>query len=332
MADIKKPRSGSLGFYPRKRAKRIYPRIARVSGEKVGTLAFAGYKAAMVSVVMIDNRKGSRNFGQIIVKPATVIDCPPLKILGYRAYSTTANGMRAIGEVWDDKKFAKDKDLARKINTKNLGKQNKQQLEKIEKEIEKANVSNVRLIVCTQPRQSGVGKKTPEIFELEIGGKTAKEKLEFAKQHIGSEVKVTDFAKEGELVDVIAITKGKGTQGPVKRFGVKIQGRKAAQKQRHVGAIAPQSPRRVMWTVAMAGQLGFGRRTELNKRILKVGDNGSEITPKSGFTRYGLIKGSYVVVEGSTPGPKKRLVFLRHAVRPSKVKLLVPEIKQIISE
>lgn len=325
MSNVKKPRSGSLGFYPRKRAKRMYPRITRVVGDRTGALAFAGYKVGMVRIVMTDGRKGSKNFGQSIVKPGTVIECPPLKILGFRAYVNDANGLHAAGEVWSEKL---PKDLARKINTKNLGKQSKQQLEKIEK----ANLHAVRFIVCTQPRSSGIGKKTPEIFELEVGGKSAKEKLEFAKQQLGNEIKITDFAKEGELVDVIAITKGKGTQGPVKRFGVKIQGRKAAQKQRHVGAIAPQSPRRVLWTVAMAGQLGFSRRTELNKRILKIGEDGSQINPKSGFNRYGIIKSSYIILEGTTPGPKKRLVVLRQAVRPSKVKLLVPEIRQIISE
>jgi large subunit ribosomal protein L3 len=328
MANVRKPRSGSLGFYPRKRAKRMYPRITRVVGDRTGALAFAGYKVGMVRIVMTDARKGSKNFGQSIVKPATVVECPPLKILGFRAYVNVANGLRAAGEVWSEKL---PKDLARKINTKNLGKQSKQQLEKMEK-LEKANLHSVRFIVCTQPRQSGIGKKTPEIFELEVGGKSAKEKLEFAKQQLGNEIKISDFAKEGELVDVIAITKGKGVQGPVKRFGVKIQGRKAAQKQRHVGAIAPETPARVLWTVAVAGQMGFSRRTELNKRILKIGEDGSQVTPKSGFNRYGIVKGSYIILEGTTPGPKKRLVVLRQAIRPSKVKQLVPEIRQIISE
>jgi len=322
MADVKSPRKGSLGYYPRKRAKRIYPRLTRVSGEKLGTLAFAGYKAGMVRVIMTDNRKGSRNFGQSIVKSATVIDCPPLKILGFRAYINTPNGLQSAGEVWDEKL---PKDLARKAAG---GKKSKEAMQKIDK----ADIDTVRLVVCTQPRASGIGKKTPEIFEFEIGGKNPKEKLDFAKKNIGNEIKVSDFAKEGELVDVVAITKGKGMQGPVKRFGVKIQNRKAAQKRRHVGSIAPESPARVLWTIAMAGQMGFSRRTELNKRILKIGESGKEITPKSGFNRYGVIKGSYIIVEGSTPGPKKRLIFLRQPVRLSKTKLLVPEIKQIISD
>jgi large subunit ribosomal protein L3 len=50
----------------------------------------------------------------------------------------------------------------------------------------------------------------------------------------------------------------------------------------------------------------------------------------AGFKRYGVIKGNYVLIEGSVPGSKKRLVMLRPAIRPTKVKLLIPEIKEIV--
>jgi large subunit ribosomal protein L3 len=116
--------------------------------------------------------------------------------------------------------------------------------------------------------------------------------------------------------------------GPVRRFGVKIQNRHAKQKLRHVGAIAQQVPRRVRWTARLAGQMGFQTRTELNKRVLKIG-SGSEIVPKSGFNRYGVVKSSYVMLQGSVPGPKKRLVILRNAIRPQKVKAIVPDIREI---
>jgi large subunit ribosomal protein L3 len=80
----------------------------------------------------------------------------------------------------------------------------------------------------------------------------------------------------------------------------------------------------------MAGQLGFQTRTELNKRILKIGENGEEINPKGGFKNYGIVKTNYLLLEGSVPGPKKRLVRLRAAIRPPKIRFLVPEIKEIV--
>ena len=47
--------------------------------------------------------------------------------------------------------------------------------------------------------------------------------------------------------------------------------------------------------------MGFHQRTEYNKLIMKIGNNGSEITPKGGFLRYGVINTEYVIVKGSVP-------------------------------
>jgi large subunit ribosomal protein L3 len=320
-----RPRAGSLAFWPRVRARRIYPHISVYpETDKVKVLGFAGYKTGMAHAILLDNKKGSPTFGQEISVPVTVLDCPPLKVLGLRVYESTIKGLRALNEAW-----IKDlpKDLTRKVKLKNL--KTEERLADIENNANK--ISKVRLIVSTQPRLSGIGKKKPEVFEIEIGGKDVKEKLEFAKQLLGKEINAADVLKEGELVDVVAVTKGKGTAGPVKRFGIKIQSRHAKQKRRHVGSLGQERPGKVRWTLPMAGQLGMQRRTELNKRILKIGD-GSEVTPKSGFKGYGVVKSKYVLVEGSVPGPKKRLVMFRPSIRPSKVKLLLPEIKEIVKE
>jgi large subunit ribosomal protein L3 len=270
--------------------------------------------------MLLDSRKNFPTFGQEIAVPITVLDCPPIQVVGVRAYRNTTDGLKVLSESW-----AKDlpKELKRKIHV--IPKEN---LNKIENSLER--ISKIRLLVSTQPRLSGVGKKKPEVFEVEIGGKDNKEKFEFAKQLLGKEIPIKDVLREGELVDAIAITKGKGTAGVMKRFGVKKLNRKSMKKRRHIGTLGSQTPGRVRWTIAQAGQLGFQTRTELNKRILKIGDKGQDITPKSGFNRYGVVKGNYVVLEGSVPGPKKRIIMLRPAIRPGKIKLLVPEIREIV--
>jgi large subunit ribosomal protein L3 len=317
-----KPRRGSLAFYPRKRARRIYPSIKTYPEvEKAKLLAFAGYKAGMAQAIIVDNRKESPTFGQEISVPVTIIDCPPLKVVGIRAYEKTKKGLKVFTEAWT-------KNLPKDLERKTKVKPKEENLKKIEENLEK--ISKLRLIVCTQPRLSGLKKKKPEVFEIEVGGKDLKEKFEFAKSLLGKEINIKDFAREGELVDVIAVTKGKGFAGPVERFGVKIQVRHAKKKLRHVGSLGSQVPRRVRWTVPQAGQLGFQTRTELNKRILKIGESGKEVTPKGGFTRYGIITSNYVVIEGSVPGPKKRLIMLRHAIRPGKVKFLPVEVKEVL--
>jgi len=323
MPGVKQPRRGSLAYWPRKRTSRIYPHLSVYPEEgKAKVMGFAGYKAAMAHAVMVDARKNSPSFGQEITTPITILECPPLKVIGLRVYQKTAKGLEALNEVW-----AKElsKDLARKVNAKPS---KDEKISELEKDIGK--IVKVRLIVSTQPRLSGFGKKKPEVFEIELGGKDSKEKIDFAKQILGKEVAAKDVVKEGELVDLIGVTKGKGMAGTVKRFGIRIQPRHAKKKLRHIGTLGPQTPRKVRWTVPQAGQLGFFRRTEMNKRILKIGEKGSDISPKSGFKRYGLIKSNYVVVEGSVPGSKKRLVMFRSAIRPTKLKFLVPEIREIV--
>jgi len=322
MPEVRKPREGSLAFYPRKKAARIYPNIdSYPSVDKTIPLAFAAYKVGMAHVMVLDNRKNSPTYGMQISIPVTILEVPPLKVIGVRFYQKTVKGLKALTEI-----YSKDlpKDLKRKVKIKSN--YSEQKIEEIKNLAEK--ISNVRLIIATEPKKSGLGKKKPEVFEIEIGGKNVKEKIEYALNLLGKELLPNEAFKEGEVVDVIAVTKGKGTQGPVKRFGVKIQGRKAKEKRRHVGSLGQERPGKVRWTVPMAGQMGFQTRTELNKRILKFG-NGEEINPKSGFKRYGIIKSSYVILEGSVPGSKKRLVMIRKAIRSKEPPILPYEIKKI---
>ncbi len=322
-----KPRAGSLAFYPRKRARRIYPRITTwPSVDKPVPLGFAGYKVGMAHAVIVDTKKTSPTHGQNIVVPVTIIETPPLKVIGLRVYKQTTKGLRILGEVWDES-VKDDKYIKRKVKVaKSYNTQEK--LKKLEEKLSEAK--KVRLIVATQPHKSGLGKKTPEIFEIELGGKV-EDAWKLAVEKLGKEILASEVFQEGEFVDVVAVTKGKGTQGPVKRFGVKIQNRKAKKKMRHVGSLGSETPQRVLWTVPQAGQMGFFTRTELNKRILKIELDGKSFTPKSGFHRYGVLKSGYILIEGSVPGPKKRLIRLRKAVRPPKVTVLPTEVKQVVT-
>lgn len=326
MPELRVPRSGSLGFVPKKRAKRIYPSVNNwPKSDKLKISGFAGYKAGMTQALIIDTKKGSATHGEQISVPVTVLDCPSLLVLGVRFYKQNVNGFYAFSEIWDEKSL-KDKDIKRKLIEGKYD--HKQKLKEIEKDLEE--IKNLRLIVRTQPRLSGIGKKTPEIFEIGVGGKVIKEKFNYSKEILGKEIQVKDIFKDGEHIDVIGVTKGKGWQGPVKRFGIKIRDRKSHGKRRHVGTMGPETPRMIKWTVPQAGQLGFFRRTEYNKRVLKIGENGDEVTPKSGFTNYGVVKGNYILIEGSVPGPRKRLIMLRTAMRPPKNSVVTTEIKEIV--
>ncbi len=306
-----KPRSGSRGFWPRKRAANIYDTFkTHPEVKEVMPLDFAGYKAGMTHLIMNDNRKASVTHGKEIATPVTILDCPSLVVAGIKTYKADSNGAYySVGIIWAEKV---SKDLERKTRVpKKI--EAKKPLEHAEKNLEK--LSDIRLLVHTKPRESGIGKKRPELFEIVLGG-DLKQKLDYAKQRIGKEIRAPDVFKEGEFVDVKAVTKGKGFEGPVKRFGIKIRSRKNKKKMRHVGTLGPRQWARVRPNISpMAGQLGFQTRTEINKRILKIG---SKSNPKAGWPHYGLVNGDYILLSGSVPGPKKRLIMLRKSLNPPK--------------
>ena len=75
---------------------------------------------------------------------------------------------------------------------------------------------------------------------------------------------IADVFTGEHFIDIRAVSKGKGMQGPVKRAGVKMQ-RPKAKKRRIVGSISPWNPSTVMWQVPRPGQMGYHSRTEYNK-------------------------------------------------------------------
>jgi len=322
-----RPKRGSRAFWPRKRAKRIYPRVTRYpQEEKTKVMGFAGYKVGMTHAMILDNRKGSPSFGQEIMTPVTILECPPIRAVGLRAYVSTAKGLQPASEAWT---ADVPKELSRKMKVGKV--KTDESIAAIEKIMDK--VTSLRLILATQPKLSGVGKKKPEVFEVEVSGKSMKDKFDFAKSVLGKDISAKDVLQEGEIVDAIAVTKGKGFQGVVKRFGVRIQDRHAKKKKRHIGTLGPQTPRRVRTTVPQAGQMGFQTRTELNKRVLKIGEGAEDsqkLIPNGGFIRYGLIRNGFIIVEGSLPGPKKRLIRLRPALRPVRARVIPVEIREIV--
>lgn len=306
MPRIRQPRKGSMQFWPRKRAKRIHAYINTWNSIKdAKPLGFAGYKAGMTHVMAVDNKSTSPTKGDTIVIPVTVLECPPLKIAGIRCYHTRNHQPVIATQVWSEKL---DKDLARIIP---VPKKTKTSIDKIKPE----DYIEFRLLVHTQPRLINL-KKSPELFEVGLGG-TPQQQLEYAKTVLGKDVKITDVFNAGQQVDSHSISKGKGTRGPVQRFGVALRFHKSEKTKRGPGSLGPWhgNPN---WTVAHAGQTGFHQRTEHGKWIVQIGEDPAKINPVSGFLHYGVVRAPYVLIKGSVPGPAKRLIKLTTTLRANK--------------
>ncbi len=311
------PRRGSLGVRPRKRASEFVPRIRswpEVDFAEPKPLAFLGYKAGMTHVIMIDDRPGTRTYGQEIHVPVTVIETPPMVALAARFYVPTVSGLNCLTEVWTDP--PEELEVWRRVKTLSVSEEHrKKALEKLE--AHKDEIVRVSLLLASQPKlASGLSKKVPDIIEVKVGGGDTKSQLEYALNIIGKEIKVTDIFSVGQFIDVIGVTKGKGFQGVIKRFGVKELPRwhKHRKGSRRIGSRSPTIG--AISPVPQPGQMGFHRRTELNKRILMIGSDGYSITPAGGFPHYGIVRSDFIVVKGSVQGPPKRPLVLRWPVRP----------------
>jgi large subunit ribosomal protein L3 len=285
-------------------------------------LGFAGYKAGMTHLYYVEDKRRSPEYGQEIKTAATIIEAPPLLILGIRAYNKTNKGLLAFTEVWMDDIPSY---IFRGINS--FESNSKEGLENLELYLDEIN--EMRVIVATQPSEISIAKKNPDIMEIPISGGSVRDSFEYAKTIIGTQINVSEIFKDGETVDVIGVTKGKGFQGPVKRWGVRILQHKSRKTKRGVASIGPWVPRRVMPQVPRAGQMGFHNRTEYNKKILMLDNDGEKVTPKGGFKRYGQVKGDYILLKGSVMGPCKRLIKLRKSVRTLDIPEEPPQITYI---
>jgi large subunit ribosomal protein L3 len=298
-----------------------------MAGEKTSLLGFAGFKVGGIHVLTIDDREKTPNFGKQLLNAATVIATPPIRIIGIRGYKKDLYGHHAIFDIYA-------KDVPKEVSRKFSAKQSEEGNAKAEASL--GNASFVAAIASISPHVIGISQKTPFVFEVAISGKDAKAQYDYAKSVLGRELKASDVFQIGQNIDVFGITRGKGVEGPITRFGVKRKQHKSRKSVRAVGTLGPISPAVVMYTVARQGQRGFHQRTEYNKRILIMSDTEKDgqksINPSGGFKHFGLVKGEYIVVRGSVPGVAQRLVRMRQPIRNVPKKVLEPKVLEVVVE
>ncbi len=313
------PRSRAAGLLPR---VRTWPELPE--GEKPRLLGTITYKAGMTHVILLDDRKTTPNAGKPLFSAVTVLASPPLYVLGARLYGLRDGYHYVLGDALnysDARAFGGKPKEYRPLE---------QSLKDLESVLDQA--VRVSAVVYSIPRDAGLPQKKPFIMEVAVGGGNVRQRFEYLASRIGASVSVEEILRPGGYVDVIAVTKGKGFQGPVKRFGIKRKQHKSRKSVREPGTLGPWHPAAVMRSVPMAGQMGFHQRVEYNKRILLIGDESERpVTPPGGFVHFGVIRGKYVVLAGSVPGPAKRPVILRSPLRAPPAPTGAPEIVYVDS-
>jgi len=346
------PRRGSLAYTPRKRTQKHRGKIRkfpRDDAKKPPHLtAFIGYKAGMTHIVREVDRTGSKSHKKEVVEAVTIIETPPIYIVGIVGYVETPNGLRTLTTVWAAnlgeeflrrlyKNWYRSK---RKAFTKYAKKwADAKGKESIDRELARIikYCSVVRVIAHTQIRKLNLRQKKAHVLEIQVNGGSIADKVKFSKDLLEKKVSVKSVFEQDEMVDAIAVTKGKGFEGVTTRWGTRRLPRKTHKGLRKVACIGSWHPAGVRWSVPRAGQHGYFHRTEINKKIYRIGDGTADnnastefdatkktITPLGGFPHFGVIKEDFVMLKGAVPGIKKRAVTLR--------KTLIPQVKRVASE
>ncbi len=294
------------------------------NSEQPKLLGYAGFKVGCIQIVSIDDREKTPNHGKQLVSLGTVVATPPISIIGIRGYRDDNDGAHAMFDVYSS-------DMPKEVSRLFTVKPKEGGLEQAEKMLGK--VSELFAVVAVFPNTAGLEQKKPYVFEVAVKGGDTKQQFEFLKNLFGKQVKVEDVFEIGTTVDVASITKGKGIEGPITRWGVKKKQHKSRKSVRALGSLGPISPASIMYTVPRAGQRGFHQRVEYNKRIMIMSNtdkNEFKINPSGGFKHYGLVNGDFVVLKGSVPGTYRRLVKLRAQMRDIPTKVLKPNILEIV--
>merc|ERR1712134_4630 len=306
---------------------------------------FMGYKAGMTHIVREVDRPGSKVNKKEVVEACTIIETPPMMAIGVVGYIETPRGLRALKTVWAEhigeeakRRFYKNwsqskKKAFTKSCTKWADDLGKKEIEKDLAQLKKY-CTTIRVIVHTQMKVLRRRQKKAHIMEVQLNGGSIADKVNWAREHFEKEVPVTQVFSPDECIDLIGVTKGHGFKGVTSRWHTKKLPRKTHKGLRKVACIGAWHPSRIQSTVPRAGQKGYHHRTEINKKIYRVGagyhqvdgkmviNNGAtevdvtdkSINPVGGFVHYGQVKSDFVMIKGGVMGPKKRAITLRKSL------------------
>jgi large subunit ribosomal protein L3e len=312
-----------------------------------------GYKAGMTHILREVNKPGSKLHKRETVEAVTIIETPPMAVVGLVGYLQTPRGLRTLTTIWSkhldeslkrrfyknwyrSKRKAFDRYLAKR-------KEDKDAHFNAEMERMKKYCQVIRVLAHTQIKKVNLRQKKAHLMEIQVNGGTVAEKVDLGVTLFEKKVSVDLVFTQNDMIDTISVTHGKGVKGVINRFGTRKLQRKTHRGNRKIACIGAWHPARVPIHVARAGQRGYHHRTEINKKIYRIGKavttedgkfnpNASTqadltlkaITPLGGFPHYGMVTNDYVMVKGCVVGTKKRVITLR--------KSLVPQVKRAAVE
>merc|ERR1719271_599998 len=230
------------------------------------------------------DRPGSKLNKKEVAEAVSIVETPPMKLVGFVGYVETPRGLRALTCVWAGhlseeckRRFYRNwhtsKQKAFTKYQKRWEEASKGSEAPMAAEISRAKkyCQVIRAICHTQVGKVKIGQKKAHIKEIQINGGSVEKKVDFVTGLFEQEVKIADVFAQDEMIDVIGASKGKGYNGVVTRWGCTRLARKTHRGLRKVACIGTWHPARVQFQVPRAGQRGYHHRTEINKKIYRIG-------------------------------------------------------------
>ncbi|CAF4257570.1 unnamed protein product, partial [Rotaria sordida] len=186
--------------------------------------AFLGYKAGMTHIVREVDRPASKLNKKETVEAVTIIETPPMIIVGVVGYIVTPRGLRAYKTIYAQhlneecrRRFYKNWYASkRKAFTKYSQKWNddtgKKALDNDFKQMTKY-CKVIRVLAHTQMKLLRKRQKKAHIMEIQLNGGTVEQKVTFAREHLEKQIPVNQVFSKDEMIDTISVTKGRGFKG-----------------------------------------------------------------------------------------------------------------------
>jgi len=337
---FEQPRTGNLGFLPKKRSKKHRGKIRSFpqddATKSCHLTAFMGYKAGCTHILRDVERPGSKLHKKETVEAVTIIECPKMIVVGLVGYTKTPSGMRTLTTVWAEhmneeckRRFYKNWFASKRKAFTKYSKKWADDKADINKQLArmKEHCQVIRVIAHTQIKKIKLRQKKAHVLEIQVNGGTTAEKVDFGFDLFEKQVDVKSVFAPFEMIDLMGVSRGRGYNGVVTRWGITRLPRKTHRGLRKVACIGAWHPSRVAFTVARAGQHGYHHRTEINKKIYRIGDAGDaksasterdltekDINPMGGFVHYGVVNEDWLMIKGAVVGGSKRVITMRKSM------------------
>merc|ERR1711963_593989 len=185
------PRHGSKGFPKDDPAKPVH------------LTAFIGYKAGMTHILREVDRPGSKTNKKEVVEAVTIVEAPPMVVVGVVGYIETPTGLRTFKTVFAEhlseeckRRFYKNwsnskKKAFTKYATKWADEAGKKQIDTDLNKIKKY-CKVVRVLAHTQTKLLRKRQKKAHLMEIQLNGGTVADKVDWAKEKFEQAVPVSN--------------------------------------------------------------------------------------------------------------------------------------------